>query len=670
MSTYIRILLSIIWFLALSSPIYALDFMYAAANGGNVYSGPVYLSSGSISTGSLYLNVSLDQRYFFDSNWDVLYWTTSVPIQVLKKSRQTWDVSLVCNLNTASYFNGINSNYIFTYEYVGWTYILNRFSRSNCTQITIDSWATWFTQFTFTDSGDMYYYEWYNIFKYTTSWEVVDLWINAGSNNTLSVSKDWVYLYYLSSTNWLTQRKLSDWTEKYISGTSAFYSDVDSNWDFYYYNGSNQDIYFVSKNTFTTPIKVFDFDYNTWHPLEFRIYDSSPGNSYVEGYIDWLTCQTLTLPDIENTLWNDFWSLSNTWSSNFWITWTGRNILWWEDTDGTTNNIDRFGAFDYESGSTLPHGAIEYPWSATGNLYYSTGPNWEQASLYFSSIRNGERYGYNIAQFYGIRNQTLYWWWAYSTEWNSEQTPFYASWGIATIVLNNRYDFKGRVVAVSGFNWFRMWVSPTVSKVQCSWSNWNYCEWGTAGNELVCEWRQEGGYISWNCGINSNGYCVPLLNSSWAIVPPNPIPWQTQVLDGSGNVVNTWYYTPYSNVYVDDIFSCPNYQDWTDTPACVIQIFKNAFNVVKNSIYSVSTWSENTIQGAIKNIWSSSWSIDFGPVSPTGINLADSMYRGTWNSAFDETNIFSSFWRFALYGAMFVVILAIFLVVILINRKN
>lgn len=116
------------------------------------------------------------------------------------------------------------------------------------------------------------------------------------------------------------------------------------------------------------------------------------------------------------------------------------------------------------------------------------------------------------------------------------------------------------------------------------------------------------------------------------------------------------------------IFDCPEYQTWLDFPACVITVVKNAFWLVKTSIDYAT--SEEWPTGMLKTIWEGTGSQNFGTVSATWENIADTTFRNAWNSAFDTNNKISWFWQFAFWGAVMLMLLFIIGAIILVSSKK
>ena len=58
-----------------------------------------------------------------------------------------------------------------------------------------------------------------------------------------------------------------------------------------------------------------------------------------------------------------------------------------------------------------------------------------------------------------------------------------------------------------------------------------------------------------------------------------------------------------------------------------------------------------------------------GIVSASGANIADTMFRGTWNQAMGGNDFYAKIVNMALYGALFMLLLAIIMGIIIVNKK-
>jgi len=204
-------------------------------------------------------------------------------------------------------------------------------------------------------------------------------------------------------------------------------------------------------------------------------------------------------------------------------------------------------------------------------------------------------------------------------------------------------------------------AGATVKKTSCR--NDEYaCEFRSYSGSYQCSsvlsLAQNGLYAQGQCGLTAEGYCAP----QQALRDPNA--YEQRVYDENGNYIGRVDdpNAPGTNTSatINNIFSCPFYQSWTDTPLCIKTIVSNVATAISDGLSNASGPTKG-IQGQISKIGSGSGSnssLTLGDVYSTGgVNLADNVFRGAWHYAFVPGNPFTQYGKVALWGSILLLIL-------------
>lgn len=616
-----------------------------------------------------------------DGNY-IIYaaWTTR---KLYKKTSDWIDDWSIINSQTVYATSKIEVSpdwlYIYYNSTSGTLYKKNFSDSSNWTLI----WnfpARWHTLYW---SGYIIYWDWINpCYIKTTTW--TDVWIKITNSNCVHVSSDKYSTKFLYTWTWWyifekTSTWLSDWTQKNSLANSSypFYTD-------------------------SIPLEsCSDWIQNQW---ETGIDVGGPcwlnSFAYSGTFFTWsnIQCSTKKFNDPNSTFtrFTDFGDMTPTPFGNGSGETIGGtvsaffNIYWdigYDDCTSNCLNKDAFRWIYFNNGSYLPHTVMKFNTSSIANVEYFASRNSvlsdTNSRIRIFRKRNGEYTKFNAIQ--------CSWTWNnqgcdFATLWNITNWSFIetvskfdlqpcsvdSEWSNTCTILFNQYWQYTELYIKSWFTGFRFWNSwtGTINKIECKNDSYG-CEWVNTGTWFFCSWvtkyDPEIWTIDWQCGVDINWYCGPIENFR--------TPWFNEhaILDWSGNVIWIWQgYTDNVDLtkdVVDDIFSCPDYKSWTDTPSCIIQITKNIYLNFKK-------WINNLLKGphsvstTVQTIWSWSSQREFWTVNNTGANLVDDIYRRSWNKAFDKNETLTAWSRAWLYGSILLILLAVVLLIVSIKKNK
>ena len=569
-----------------------------------------------------------------------------------------------------------------------WQYIIysnsadsNKIYRKNANDTT--NWAAitsvgWWYYWGLRYSPDWQYivYAWSDLKIYrknandTTNWtaitSVIVRWYSS-----ISYSPDWQYIIYFNDSDWSKiYRKNANDTTNWTAITSV-------GWYYYWWTD------FSILETCTDWIQNQD---ETWIDVWWVCWENTFTYTWT-GAAEWTTCNTKQYYNTDSVTWyNDFWLMTPTaWA----LAWNVEWWLGWEDSENNWLDKDIFRWIYFGDWSYVPHEVMQYQSSNVANVEYLedriTALSAVDPRIRIIRKRNWELSQFNIMQ--------VSWSWTYTdwstNNWATHATNWYYIWSKAqqsswftpctddgevntcTIIFPTLWTYADLHIW-AWFTWVRFWItSSTENKVFCENDSYS-CNWRSLAGSFICSWISNNPdwyppFLEWSCGITAEGYCAPLktirnknayedyvYNWSWEII------WIVPSANSSYS----------NNAIIDDLFSCPNYVDWTDFGSCVIQIFKNWYWLVKNSINSATSESDKSISGNLKKIWSSTWSATFWIDETPSWDFAAEIFRKSRNKAFEEDQPFTQWGRSALYMTFVLIFIMIVLSIWLISHKQ
>lgn len=283
----------------------------------------------------------------------------------------------------------------------------------------------------------------------------------------------------------------------------------------------------------------------------------------IVNFVNGLTCQTDYIASMSGATWYNFGSLPMVFNADDPAV---PDLAWVEvGTTGYDGDRDVIGWSPAGTWSLLGTWSFMYPGTSTGILMDPI--NWF-GLLAIDTIRWGNKTPYNLFQFFGTQNIAFNRAGTFTVElsnwvqyWNVALTS--SGWTTVGALANtNDYITTLWVQHLGRFRWFRIGSGPMVPKTSCS-INFNICEWSYEGADLSCVSAENAAWVDfagcWVTGSGSvygSGACVPLTNSSGAIIPPPPVTGGYVTLDWSGNVVGTVEPVPSPTTFFAGVFEC------------------------------------------------------------------------------------------------------------------
>lgn len=626
-----------------------------------------------ISPNSFNISVSPDWQYIVYS-----YWQWTYPLYK-KSTLDTWNWSQI--IDWINYSPAYSRDWLYIAYRSSWTrnwYIYKK--NSNDTSVwTALTWDYKNKQIKFSPDWLYIYYSNPNtdqIFKKSST--VNEYWTpivtQVFSDEAFDISPDWLYMIYKHSSGYLYKKSTLDnsiGTSLWITWFNPLYLITEPETCFDWIKNQDEtwiDVWWVcSTNSFWYTWTGF-----TWNNIQCKTVAYMNPNQSPTRYTDFGDMSPTPYWD---WLWETTWPLALNWNWD----------IGYQDSTNNGLNTDYFRGIYFWTESYLPHGAmkfnswtganVDYQSSRTGSLS-PTNPR-----IRIIRKRNWDLSNFNILQCSGNAwnggcDYATLWdyinWIAVEkiSKYDQKVCSMDSSSGstTCTIIYNQTWNYTDLTIrsGFSGMRFGNIWTG-TVNKVECSndsyacrWENywtWFFCNWHTGYNPET--WT-----IVWECAIDSNWYCGPTDNfrSPWF--------WEENILDWSGNIVWIWpAKKPSWKAVVNDLFSCPEYKSWLDTPSCILVITKNLYNWLKDWLWIVGDEASTWPRKIVNTMWSGT--SDFSRNFATGTTFDQKIINGAWNTGWDSNNPFSRIFIGALISVVFLAIITIIIFITLItpNKK-
>ena len=269
-------------------------------------------------------------------------------------------------------------------------------------------------------------------------------------------------------------------------------------------------------------------------------------------------------------------------------------------------------------------------------------------------------------------------WANYFDDASKKWLPVYASGGLAKIPLSNgqtKLFLSLREFTVPPIG-FRMGYSAEYyDQVSCSTPT-NPCKMTLVGANWECRGGYANGYYG-QCAYDTDGACSPIVSTGGTVSDGVPEEGAIVIKDSNGNVVSV---RPKGSAIQDGggidankVFSCPEYKGFLDIFPCAVTIAGNVVELISQSVTGAN--GNGGIQKIGTDIGSGATAtggVSLTPVNADSENLADYMFRHSWNRATDSelATPFTNWGKFALYGALFVALLGVLASIAFVNRNR